>query len=91
MRIDAQAKFGLRSRPDVMARNISFQGYLSLSVLTFSKVSAKKHCKDSFGLLQFNASAYKIQKGKTERINEHQLSPKAKELVQSDFEALILN
>lgn len=49
-----------------------FQGYLSLSVLTFSKVSAKKHCKDSFGLLQFNASAYKIQKGKTERINEHQ-------------------
>lgn len=71
-----------------------FQGYLSLSVLISPKLSAKSmlhHCKDLFGLLQLNASAYSSQQGKTEWINEHQAFSQSQELVYSDFEALILN
>lgn len=39
--------------------------------------SMLQRCKDSFGLLQLNASAYRGQKGNTERINEDQALSKS--------------
>lgn len=44
---------------------------------TCQLTSVLHHCKDSFGLLQLNVSAYRGQKGNTERINEDQALSKS--------------
>lgn len=88
-------KFSPGSRPDVMARSICFSRISQAECAHLPKAVSLKACSTmaSIHLVSSNSMLVPIgvRKGKQKELMSTKLFPKARELVHSDFEALILN